>query len=207
LIPESVTLDGKAQILTMTPEEIAGTLTELFGTESVAAIAPGSWQVDASSFRLLVLLSEDQTWLRVLLPMMPLQEAEAFLAQFLEANFDETQEVRYAIYDGVVWGVYQHNSGTLVSADFANAIARLVSLHKAGLNDVFNRLIENRVRQIVLAAKQQGQSLQATMQNLERFYAEGLMGEIDQSAEARDQVLAAWRYQLERLWNEIDVGG
>lgn len=191
----------------MTPEEIAGTLTELFGKESVAAIAPGSWQVDASSFRLLVLLSEDQTWLRVLLPLMPLQEAEAFLAQFLEANFDETQEVRYAIYDGVVWGVYQHNSGTLVSADFANAIARLVSLHKAGLNDVFNRLIENRVRQIILAAKQQGQSLQATMQNLERFYAEGLMGEIDQSAEAREQVLAAWRYQLERLWNEIDVRG
>jgi leucine-zipper of insertion element IS481 len=189
----------------MTPEEIGATLTELFGTDSIAAIAPGSWQVDSSTFRLLVLLSEDQTWLRVLLPLMPLQEAEAFLGQFLEANFDETQEVRYATYDGVVWAVYQHNSGTLVSADFANAIARLVSLHKAGLNDVFNRLIENRVRQIIVAAKQQGQSLQATMQNLDRFYAEGLMGEIDQTSEAREQVLAAWQYQLERLWNEIEV--
>lgn len=202
---ESVTLDDKAQILTMTPEEIAGTLTELFGTESVVAIASSSWQIDTPNFRLLVLLSEDQTWLRVLLPLMPIKEAEQFLTQFLEANFDETQEVRYATYDGVVWGVYQHNSGTLVSADFASAIARLIFLHKAGLNDVFNRLIENRVRQIVVAAKQQGQSLQATMQNLERFYAEGLMGEIDQTAAAREEVLAAWQYQLERLWNEIDV--
>ncbi|MBD2436971.1 leucine zipper domain-containing protein [Nostoc sp. FACHB-110] len=189
----------------MTPEEIAGTLTELFGTESVVAIASSSWQIDTPNFRLLVLLSEDQTWLRVLLPLMPIKEAEQFLTQFLEANFDETQEVRYATYDGVVWGVYQHNSGTLVSADFASAIARLIFLHKAGLNDVFNRLIENRVRQIVVAAKQQGQSLQATMQNLERFYAEGLMGEIDQTAAAREEVLAAWQYQLERLWNEIDV--
>jgi len=187
----------------MTSEEIAATLTELFGTQEVNTIAPGSWQVDSSAFRLLVLLSEDQTWLRVLLPIMPLQEAETFLTQFLEANFDETQETRYAIYDGVVWGVYHHNSGTLVSADFANAIARLVSLHKSGLSDVFNRFIENRLRQIIKAAKQQGQSLQATMQNLERFYAEGLMGEINQSATDREQVLATWRYQLERLWNEI----
>lgn len=187
----------------MTPEEIAVTLTELFGTQEVNAIAPGSWQVDSSDFRLLVLLSEDQTWLRILLPIVPLQEAETFLTQFLEANFDETQETRYAIYDGVVWGVYHHNSGTLVSADFANAIARLVSLHKSGLNDVFNRFIENRLRQIIKAAKQQGQSLQATMQNLERFYAEGLMGEINQSATDREQVLATWQYQLERLWNEI----
>ncbi|BBD60540.1 hypothetical protein NIES2109_33380 [Nostoc sp. HK-01] len=187
----------------MKPEEIAVTLTELFGAEAVNAIAPGSWQIDSSSFRLLVLLSEDQTWLRVLLPIMPLQEAETFLTQFLEANFDETQEVRYAIYDGVVWGVYHHNSGTLASADLANAIARLISLHKSGLNDVFNRFIENRLRQIIQAAKQQGQSLQTTMQNLDRFYAEGLMGEINQSADDREQVLATWRYQLERLWNEV----
>ncbi|MBD2302698.1 hypothetical protein H6G80_16530 [Nostoc sp. FACHB-87] len=187
----------------MTPDEIAVTLTEFFGTESIAAIAPGSWQVDSPSFRLLVLLSEDQTWLRVLLPIVPLQEAETFLTQFLEANFDETQETRYAIYDGVVWGVYHHNMGTLVSADFANAISRLLSLHKAGLNDVFNRFIENRLRKIIQGAKQQGQSLQATMQNLDRFYAEGLMGEINQSANDREQVLATWQYQLERLWNEI----
>jgi len=193
----------------MTPEEIASTLTELFGTTDVGGlaqpvvdIAPGSWQVDTPTFRLLVLLSEDNTWLRVLLPIVPAQEAQPFLGQLLEANFDDTQEVRYALYEGVVWGVFQHNSSTLVSADFFNAINRLVSLHQAGLNDVFNRLIESRIRQIIQAAKQQGQSLQATMQNLERFYAEGLLGEIEQTPEAQAEVLAAWRRQLERLWNE-----
>ncbi|MCC5660718.1 hypothetical protein LC608_27830 [Nostoc sp. XA010] len=193
----------------MTPEEIAGTLTGLFGTSDVPAlaqpvveIAPGSWQVDTSAFRLLVLLSEDNTWLRVLLPIVPIQEAQPFLEQFLEANFDDTQEVRYALYEGVIYGVFQHNSSTLVGADLSNAINRLVSLHEAGLDNVFNRLIESRIRQIIHAAKQQGQSLQATMQTLERFYAEGLMGEINQSSEAREEVLVAWRRQLERLWNE-----
>jgi hypothetical protein len=188
----------------MTPEEIAVTLTELFDPASINAIAPGSWQVETSNFRLLVLISEDDAWLRVLMPMMPVQEAEPFLEQFLEANFDDTQEVRYAMYQGVIWGVFQHNSGTLVSADLSNAIARLMSLYQTGLDNVFNQLVENRIRQIVKAAKQQGQSLQATMQNLDRFYAEGIMGDINESPEAQEEVLSAWRRQLERLWNEIE---
>lgn len=71
-----------------------------------------------------------------------------------------------------------------------------------GLDNVFNRLIESRIRQVIQAAKQQGQSLQATMQSLERFYAEGLMGEINQTPEGREEVLTAWRHQLKRLWNE-----
>ncbi|WP_375511249.1 hypothetical protein [uncultured Nostoc sp.] len=186
----------------MTPEEIAGTLTELFDTSAIAAIAPGSWQVDTSTFRLLVLLSEDNTWLRVLLPIVPIQEAQPFLEQFLEANFDDTQEARYALYEQVIWGVFQHNSGTLVSADLSNAINRLVSLHQARLDNVFNQLTQSRIRQIIQAAKQQGQSLQTTMQSLERFYAEGVMGEMNQTPEAREEVLVAWRRQLERLWNE-----
>ncbi|MEH2231403.1 MAG: hypothetical protein V7K71_17585 [Nostoc sp.] len=186
----------------MTPEEIASTLTELFDTSAVVAIAPGSWQVDTPTFRLLVLLSEDNTWLRVLLPILPIQEAQPFLEQFLEANFDDTQEVRYALYERVIWGVFQHNIDTLVSADLSNAINRLLSLHQAKLDNVFNRLIESRIRQIIQAAKQQGQSLQATMQSLERFYAEGMMGEINQTSQGREEVLTAWRRQLERLWNE-----
>ncbi|MCF4969767.1 hypothetical protein [Nostoc sp. CMAA1605] len=188
----------------MTPEEIAGTLTEIFGTADVQTLASGSWQIDTSRFRLLVLLSEDETWLRVLLPIVPLQAAQPFLEQFLAANFDTTQAVRYALHEGVIWGVYHHHSHTLVSADLQSAIAQLISLHSSGLNEVFNSLIETRIRQIVKAAKQQGQSLPATMQNLERFYAEGLLGEINQTSADREEVLAAWRRQLERLWQEVE---
>ncbi|WP_460200219.1 hypothetical protein [Scytonema sp. NUACC21] len=188
----------------MIPSEIADTLRELFSDQSVNALAPGSWQVETSSFRLLVMLSDDRSWLRVLLPMMPVSEAEFFLEQFLEANFDETQEVRYAVQQGVIWGVFQHSASGLTVEDFRDAIARLISLHEVGLDNVFHNLIERRTRQIIKAAKQQGQTLESTMQNLERFYAEGLMGEINYTAQAQEEVLALWRSQLARLWPEIE---
>ncbi len=186
----------------MTHNEIADTLAELFGTSAVKVLAPGSWQVETPTFRLLTLLSEDQNWLRVLLPIMPAQQAQPFLQQFFEANFDDTQQVRYALHQDVLWGVFQHSCGSLVVEDLRDAIARLISIYEVGVNDAFSRLTETKIKEIVQVSKQQGKSLEETMQNLERFYAEGLMGEMDQSPESRERVLTAWRGQLERLWNE-----
>lgn len=185
----------------MTPDDISTLLKQLF-PQTVAALAPGSWQVETSDFRLLVLLSDDQSWLRVLVPIAPLQDAQPFLSQLLEANFDTTQETRYALHQAVLWGVFQHSRAGLTSEDLTAAIQRLLVLRQAGLDDCFNQLIENRVRQIIRAAKQQGQSLETTLQTLDRFYEEGLMGEMSASPEARQETLAAWKWQLERLWEE-----
>lgn len=188
----------------MKTEEITSTLKELFSSASVDTGSPGLWQVETSQLRLLVLLSDDQSWLRVLVPIVPYQEAQPFVEQLLEANFDNTQETRYALHQGVVWGVFQHSRQSLTHEDFTGAIARLVALQQEGLSDVFNQLVEARIIQIIQAAKQQGQSFEATLQTLERFYEEGLMGEMDQGSESREAVLAAWRYQLERLWPEVE---
>lgn len=188
----------------MTPEEIANTLTDLFRPTSVQAIAPGSWQIETSELRLLVLLSDDRSWLRLLLPIVSAQAAQPFVEQLLEANFDDTQEVRYALHQGVVWGVFQHSRESLSATDFTDAIARLIALNQAGLTNVFNQLLETKLRQIVIAQKQQGQSLEATLQNLSRMYDEGLLGDLQQGTESRDQVMAAWKYQLERLWLEVE---
>ena len=187
----------------MTPSEITDILKELFGTTTVNVVERGSWQVEMPDFRLLVLLSEDEGWLRLLLPIMTFQEAQPFLEQFLEANFDRTQEVRYALNQGVVWGIFQHSRESLAVEDFKSAVTQLVSLQQAGVDDVFNNLIESRIRRIIATAKIQGQSLEATMQTLNRFYAEGLMGDRDQTPQEREQVLAAWRRRLEELWNEV----
>ena len=62
----------------MTPEEISNTLKDLFG-DSVETTADTALQVETSKFRLLVLLSEDGTWLRLLLPLADAQEAQPFL--------------------------------------------------------------------------------------------------------------------------------
>ncbi|GAB4469370.1 MAG: hypothetical protein OHK0037_27530 [Elainellaceae cyanobacterium] len=185
----------------MTPGDITTLLMTLFGP-AVQAAEPESWQVEIGNLRLLVLLSEDQSWLRSLVSIDSAQAAAPYLAQLLEANFDETQEVRYALYQGVLWGVYQHALASLTVEDFRAAIARLVSLQERGLNPSFDRLAEAQIRQIIRAAKQQGQSMEATLQTLERFYAEGMMGSLEAGSAERDQTLGAWRYQLERLWDE-----
>lgn len=185
----------------MIPEEITQSLTSLFGNVLQSA-GPEAWQIDGENLRLLVLLSEDQSWLRALITIAPAQEAEPFFQQLLEANFDETQETRYALFQGLLWGVYQHSFASLTIEDFQAAIGRLVELHQQGLGDSFSRLAEIQIRQIIRAAKLQGQSLESTMQTLERFYQEGVMGDLNSGEQARNQVLGAWRYQLERLWNE-----
>jgi hypothetical protein len=186
----------------MTPQEITQTLRNLFDNP-VQVSEPDSWQVETEGFRLLILLSEDQSWLRSLIAIATVQDAQPYLEQLLEANFDETQEARYALYQNVLWGVFQHRRSSLTPEDFQAAIARLILLKQQGLSPSFDKLAETQIRLIIHAAKQQGQSLETTLQNLDRFYQEGVMGDINQGATERQQVMGAWRYQLERLWNEV----
>jgi hypothetical protein len=186
----------------MTPEDITTALTTLFGS-TVEIAEPEFWQVESGNLRLLVLLSEEQSWLRSLVSIAPVQEAQPFMEQLLEANFDETQETRYAIYQGALWGVFQHNCQSLTLEDFQAAIARLLDLQKQGLSPSFNQLAETQIRQIIQVAKLQGQSLETTLQTLDRFYEEGVMGDIEQNAAQREQILGTWRHQLERLWEKF----
>jgi hypothetical protein len=187
----------------MKPEQITENIQQLFSS-NVQVVPPDSWQVETEKFRLLVLLSDDHSWLRVLIPIAPFSEAQPFLEQLMVANFDETQATRYALHENILWGVFQHSLETLNSDDLAAAIQRLINMGDRGLSDCFQQLIETQIRQIILAAKMQGQTLETTLQTLERFYQEGLMGDMNQGAAAREATLAAWRYQLERLWPEIE---
>lgn len=186
----------------MKPQEITDKLTELFGAANIQT-TPDAWQIETPQFRLLVLLSEDRSWLRILTPIAPAADAQPFVEQLLKANFDETQETRYALNQNVLWGVFQHNCDSLIPEDFSAALVRLSALSQQGLTSSFDQFVDSRIRQIIQAAKRQGQSLEATLQTLDRFYREGVMGDLEQGA-SREQVLAAWRRQLEKLWSEIE---
>lgn len=186
----------------MTPQEITTILNTRFG-DSFTVIPPDTWQVETPELRLLVLLSQDQTWLRLLIPIVPMAEAQPFLAEILSANFDQTQMTRYASHENALWGVFQHNLASLETDQFSAVIEQLLTMKQAGVTPFFNALIETRVRQIIQAAKLQGQSLDATMQTINRFYAEGMMGDMQDSTYG-NQALAAWQRQLERLWPEVN---
>ncbi|MFM6398617.1 MAG: hypothetical protein ACKPFF_18235, partial [Planktothrix sp.] len=98
----------------------------------------------------------------MLLPIAPIQEVQLILEQLLEANFDQTQETRYALHQNVVWAVFQHNRETLTETDFERAISNVIALQEAGFSESYNQLIENRIREIILVAKKQGQSMETT---------------------------------------------
>ncbi len=185
----------------MLPDQISNQLTQIFGMATITT-APDLWQVETPDFRLLVLLSDDQSWLRAIISIAPAEAARPFLEQLMMANFDQTLETRYALSQNILWGVYQHSMVGLAEEDFTNALQQLLLLNQQGLDNSFNQFVEQQVRTIIRAAKQQGQSMAATLQILERFYAEGVMGNLEDDAAVREATLDAWQQQLTRLWEE-----
>ena len=185
--------------------EISPILERLFNPEDIKHDVEEAWQIRNAKIHLLVILSEDFSWLRILTPIASANEAQSLLAQLLEDNFDQTQSVRYALNQDVLWGVFHHSLGSLTPEDLEGAISSLLSLVDKGLSPSFNQLIEKQIIQIIKAAKAQGQSLETTYQTIDRFYQEGVMGGMDQDPAQREQFLAAWKMQLDRLWSEIEV--
>ena len=185
--------------------DISPILEKLFDRQNIQHDAEEAWQIKNSQIHLLVILSEDRSWLRLLSPIAAASEAMTLLPQILEDNFDTTQEVRYALNQNVLWGVYHHRLESLTTEDFESAIASIFTLVERGLSSSFNQLIEKQIVQIVRAAKAQGQSLESTYKTIDRFYQEGVMGGVDRDPQQREQFLIAWKAQLERLWSEVEV--
>ena len=185
----------------VTPENIQSFLTNRFGT-ALKIPEVDSYQVDTPDYRLLVILSAQQSLLRMLVPIAPAAEAMTFVEEFLSANFDATLETRYAIHQGVLWGVWQHSVPGLTAEDFTTAIDRSIDMKRVGIDRAFQNFATKQVKAIVSIAKQRGDTLAQTMQTLDRFYAEGVMGDLGATDEIRTEMMTAWQSQLERLWNQ-----
>ena len=185
----------------MTPEEIQPFLTNRFGT-LLKIVDVDSYQVETPDYRLLIILSAEQSWLRMLVPIAPAEEAMTFVEEFLSANFDATLETRYALHQGVLWGVWQHSVAGLTMEDFSRAIEHSIELKQVGVDRAFRDFSTKQVREIVRIAKQRGDSREQTMQTLNRFYAEGVMGDLGATEDIRQEMMTGWQYQLERLWDE-----
>lgn len=183
-------------------ETIEPILKRIFPLATLTHKTKDIWQINHEEMTILIILSEDQSWLRILTAIAPLQEIEALLIPILEANFENTGEIRYALAENVLWAVYHHRVASLLERDFCHAINSLVSLAKQGLSGLFQQLMEKRILAIIKASKLQGQSKTTTYQTLERFYQEGILGGIEQTPEQREMFLAAWKHQLDRLWDK-----
>lgn len=184
----------------MTGDEISAVLSDRFG-EACQKVPPDAWRVEADDWRLIAI--ESGPWLKLMTPIVPVTEAQSFLPQMMEANFDDTQEARYALHQEVIWGIFQYDEAALGVEQFNTAIDKLQKLKADGITGFFTRTIEVQVKKIIEAAKLNGQSLEATIQTLDRFYSEGVMGDMGETDSRK--ALDAWKYQLERLWPTVDV--
>ncbi len=192
---------AKRFAVAMTPNEITVALTASFG-DACQYVPPDAWQIETDQLRLLAIVSGP--WLKLMTPIMPIAEAQPFIGQMMEANFDQTQEARYAFHQNLVWGVFQYDLAALKPGQFASAVEQLLTLNSNGAEVFFAQMVEHQVTQIIVAAKRQGQSLEDTLKTLDRFYSEGVMGEMGEQG-YQQQALGAWRHQLERLWPTVEV--
>ncbi len=188
-------------LIPVTPEDIQPFLTKRFGT-LLKIIDADSYQVDTPDYRLLIILSAQQSWLRILIPIAPAAEAMTFVEEFLSANFDATLETRYALHQDVLWGVWQHSVVGLTIEDFSTAIEHAIELKQVGIDRAFRDFATKQVREIIRIAKQRGDTREQTIQTLDRFYAEGVMGDLGATEDIRKEMMTAWQYQLEKLWDE-----
>ncbi len=187
----------------MTPDDLTDALTARFGGAAQYA-PPDAWQVETEKMRLIAIANPPL--LKLMTPIMPIAEAQSFITQMLEANFDQTQEARYAFHQNVVWGVSQLDFETLTPPLLGRTIDQLTEMKSQGAEIFFSRLMETQITQIITAAKLQGQSLEDTIKTLDRFYSEGVMGEMGEQ-EYQDKAMTAWRKQLERLWPTVNIEG
>lgn len=183
--------------------QIQPLLTTCFPDAQVTHPSETAWQVELSQGRLLAIVSADLSTLRILLPLAPQSEAQPYLEALLEMNFDATQSVRFALHQNVLWSVFFHRLDTLTPGDLQVSLEQGQQLAQTWLRDVFMQATEKQMRQIIQAAKQQGQSLEATLQNIGRFYQEGVLGDLEQTTQERESVMAAWQKRLTQLWDEI----
>lgn len=161
------------------------------------------WRHTWDSGELILMLSEDQSWVRMMIPIASMTQAQPFFQELLELNFEETTLVRYAIAHGMLWGVFNHPMETLQVKDIELAFNCLLTLQQQGVTRCFDVHADRQVRLIIQASKRQGLSLKATLQNLERFYREGIIGDLSDSGATIQLTLTRWRDRLERLWADV----
>jgi hypothetical protein len=189
----------------MTPEAINQALRDFFPTAKINQSDEQTWKVHelAKRFHLLVSLSDAGQLFRIFVPIASQEEADPYLPQLLEYNFNENKLVRYALSQNRLWGVFKYPLESLEINQLNQALEELINLHQQNLNPFFNQLADAKVREIIIAAKSQGHTMTMTMQTITRFYEEGIMGGLDQDPRQQKKALLAWQYQLERLWDEI----
>lgn len=96
---------------------------------------PGVWHASIDGIILMTIADEDR--LRILAPIFALEQLDsepalqhAIMRRLLQANFDQSADARYAIFDGIVFATLSSPRTVVGTADLDRFVTQIVNLHK-----------------------------------------------------------------------------
>lgn len=119
--PAEITPENQASLDMM--EEVIGAL------DGEATRNGNNWQFTLEERMMIVVTDANAGRMRII---TPIAEAGALpqeaLERLMQANFDTALDARYAIGQGLVWGVFLHPLDSLTTRDFASGVLQTKSL-------------------------------------------------------------------------------
>jgi len=96
---------------------------------------PGVWHVSIDGIILMTIADEDR--IRIIAPIFSLEQLDndpaiqhAVLRRLLQANFDQSADARYAIFDGIVFATLTSPRTIVHESDLDRFVTQIVNLHK-----------------------------------------------------------------------------
>lgn len=96
---------------------------------------PGVWHLSVDGVIVLTIAERDR--IRVLAPIFSLEQLDnevgvqhALMRRLLQANFDQSADARYAIFDGIVFATITQSRTALHESDLDRFVNQVVNLHK-----------------------------------------------------------------------------
>ncbi|MEM8829997.1 MAG: hypothetical protein AAGE96_11645 [Cyanobacteria bacterium P01_G01_bin.19] len=183
-------------------EDITPTLQIILNSE-VHEIGPDTWGGTTSNFHLLVMLSENQTKLQILLPLIPVSTPDHQEVVAAYASLFSTAS--YTVLENMLWAVFQYPLELTDAEELTKTLPSLFKRHDRFLIDYLQSVADKQMRRIIQMSKQSGRSLDATLQFLEYTYRENLLGELlEEDKQGREAVLTQWRSKMIRFWEAED---
>ena len=112
------------------PPDAEGIPSEDDPAEGEELLGPGA--KDHLPPMILVITDEQADRMRIMMPVRrfsPEREEDLRLALIaLHANYDRALDARYAVHEGVLWSAFIHPLGSLIPADFENALRQVQAL-------------------------------------------------------------------------------
>jgi len=112
----------------MTLEELAAAFEQVEAGAAVAGHTERAWQLEHRGARIQAVVGGDDRRVQIVTPIAAVDGLDDdVLTKLLEANFFST-DCRYALGNGLVWGVFSHRLTTLSAADLHAALDELAAL-------------------------------------------------------------------------------